>query len=195
MGCCPGTTPWYSSGLGVVPGTAKVWTGITSLIFSQMTWFEIQFIAIMAHYKWTASATTCASHLRCEFQRMWPLQWHASHLFHIMWILHKNAMSHIRRLYASQHPLFHAVCPFLTVSWWACPLCASTNPNSFVSFGLMKECVASLSNHETLLPLIRAMMYKRFGLGLRLLALATNSPSNIWSAATTWFGLVRKLNF
>ena len=30
-----------------------------------------------------------------------------------------------------------------------------------------------------------ASLYKRLGLGLRLLALATNPPSNIWSMATT----------
>ena len=40
----------------------------------------------------------------------------------------------------------------------------------------MKECVASLSIHETSLPLIRAMIYKRLGLGLILRALAIDPP-------------------
>jgi hypothetical protein len=46
--------------------------------------------------------------------------------------------------------------------------------NFFVSFRLMKECIASLSTHETFLPLILALRYKKLGLGARLLALPQN---------------------
>ena len=47
----------------------------------------------------------CASHPPCEFQRRWPSQWHAPHLLHIVWNLHKNQMSHIRMLHASPSSL------------------------------------------------------------------------------------------
>ena len=152
--------------------------------------FKVQFFAIMAHHKGTASTPACALHLPCDFQRMWTLQWHAPHLFHIVWNLDKNIMSHIKRSHALPPRLPHAVCPLQIAPWWAWLLYRSASANPLVSFGLMKESVASLSIHGICLPLIRAMMYQRFVLGLRLLALATNPASNIRSKTTIWFGLV-----
>jgi hypothetical protein len=57
--------------------------------------------------------------------------------------------------------------------------------NFNVSFRHMKECIASLSTHETFLPLILTSRYNRLGLALRLLALATKPTSNIQLTATT----------
>jgi hypothetical protein len=52
-------------------------------------------------------------------------------------------------------------------------------PNFLAKLELMKECIAIVSiRHERSLPQICASRYKRLGLGLRPLALATNSPSN-----------------
>ena len=41
--------------------------------------------------------------------------------------------------------LGHVAYPFQTADWWACPFYASARPNLLVSFGLMKECIATLS--------------------------------------------------
>ena len=63
----------------------------------------------MAHHKCTASTPACVSHLSCEFQQRWLVQWHAPHFFHIVWNIEKNPMSHIERLHASPPLLPHAV--------------------------------------------------------------------------------------
>ena len=102
---------------------------------------------------------------------------------------------HIISSHATPLHLFQTVHHSQMAHWWACPLYASASPSSLVSFGLMKECVASLSTHETCLPFIWASRYKRLGLGLRLLALAAKPMSNIRSAATTWFVFVPQGNF
>jgi len=67
-------------------------------------------------------------------------------------------------------------------------------PTSLWSLGSWK-CVASLSTHETFVPLIWASRYKRLGLGVRLLALATKPTSNIQFTATTRFVFVPQGNF
>jgi hypothetical protein len=104
-------------------------------------------------------------------------------------------MSHIIRSHARLPHLYHAAHHFLTANWWVCPLYALASSNFVMTFRLMKECVAYLSTHETFLPLIWASRYKRLGLGLRRLALATKPTSNIYFMATTWFVFVPQGNF
>jgi len=104
-------------------------------------------------------------------------------------------MSHIVRSHATPPYLVHAAHSFQTAYWWACPLYASANPNFLVSFRLIKECVASLSTDETFLPLIWASRYKRFGLGARLVALATKPMSNIQFTAMIRFVFATQDNF
>ena len=53
-------------------------------------------------------------------------------------------ISHIIRSHATPSHLVHVAHPSQTAYWWACLLYAPANPNNFVSFRLMKECVATL---------------------------------------------------
>ena len=41
VGRCLGRAPWYTSGLEVAPGTAKVWAGIISLVLAQIGQLKI----------------------------------------------------------------------------------------------------------------------------------------------------------
>jgi len=131
----------------------------------------------MAHHKHTGSCLTSTMWVskKVSSKMSSPLR------FHIMCNLYQIPMSHIIRSHATPPHLFHAAHPFQTAYWWACPLYAPASPNFLVRFRLMKECVASLSTHDTFLPLIWASRYNKLGLGLRLLALATKPPSNVWS--------------
>jgi hypothetical protein len=104
-------------------------------------------------------------------------------------------MSHIIRSHATLPHLYHAAHPFQTAYWWTCPLSTPASPNFLMSFRIMKECIASLSTHEIFLPLIWASRYKRLGLGVRLLTLATKPTSNIQFTATTWFVCAPQGNF
>ena len=74
-------------------------------------------------------------------------------------------------------------------------LYAPASSNFYMSFRLMKGCVASLSTHETFLPLNWASRYKRLGLGTRLLALATKPMSNIQFTAMIRFVFAPQGNF
>ena len=104
-------------------------------------------------------------------------------------------MSHILKSHATPLHLYHAAYPFQTVYGWVCPFYVPASPNLLMSFRLMRDYVASLSTYETFLPSAWASRYKRLGLGLRLLALATKATSDIQFTATTWFVFVPQGNF
>lgn len=99
-------------------------------------------------------------------------------------------MAHIIRWKGTPPPLSHAARPLWTARWWTCPVYTLANPNSFVSFRLIKECIACLATkHRIFLSFIWTSRYKKLGFSLRLLALATKPPTNIWSAISIWLCL------
>ena len=137
----------------------------------------------MAYHKLTASAPACASHLPYEFQINRSLKWEP-HSCHIVWKLFTNSNTLHYKVKCNATSFVSCGLSFMNCTLMGLPKLHVGKP----------QLLCELRVHKKMRCLfiffIWASRYNRLGLGLRLLALSTMPPSNMRTAATTWFALV-----